>query len=1305
MSYMKNTYSYFLLFWMISSFSFGQSQVEFEKLSGENVTTQSITYAIQQDSIGNIWIGSEEGVLKHNSKYYKIYNTYKGLPESLSNRVTEVFIDSKQRVWIGLEKGVCLYNEALDRFDLIVNDSDLTPSLIEAITEDASGNIWIGGFNGIWKYNPKKNEESLTRMVTNHSVQTLNVYNEELVFGTQKGLFIYNISKDKLKRVKLPKGKRNISCVSIFKDCILVGDKSGFIFKMNFNFKNIKIVQLEEKLISPIYDIIQDHSNNYYIATDGNGLYHTNIDFSIIDHFKEDSNNQKSISSNGIYDLEIGNENILWIATYGGGINYFDSNQLPFQKIQHQINNPNSVSTNFTRALAQDKNGNLWFGTKQGISIWNTKNNSWNHIGNLSNEKTNTKDIVLALEEDDDEMWIGTYNKGLYKMNINNLKAMHYNDVYPERDMLQKVYTIYKDSKKNIWVGGIQGNLKVIRPNNSVDSYPIEPVKSISESQDGAIFVTGRRGFHKINDAENEFNLIEDLTPNKSTLTYSTLNAVHETNEGNLVLATNGEGLVFYNTNSKEIKKLRINSGMPSDIIQGIIVNNDTDFWVSTTRGLAHVLIKPTDTIINVFDKKDGLASTEHNYGSYAKLDNDLFAFGGPDGVTIFNPKKIKGQDYKPIIVFNEFKLFNKAIDPGKKPLIKHINETENITLNYSENSLEIGFTGVLHSSSSKIKYSWKLDGFNEGWSEPNYTSFVSFTNLNSGDYIFRVKAFNKYGNPGEERLININVLAPWWATNKAFVLYFLIGLFIVYLIIHFTSVVVKKKHADEQIDFLNNITHEIKTPLTILLSSLDSVTESSDSSSDSKKRIKTTVKRINSLFEQMLNFHKVTTQDGLVQHISEIDLGSHFNKIVDNFEPLTKERNIKVTVNNHWSNSLFHFDKDLLDKMVLNLMSNAIKYSLDDGEIIINLAKTSLGELNIEISDNGLGIPKDQQKFILKRYYRARNVINSQRPGTGLGLIMVKKLIEKTQGSINFVSEENKGTVFTIVLKDKLPEYQEHIKSKNVIISQHVNKIDSQLELEEFSDCKILVVEDNDELRDLLVNTLSVYFQIYEAKNGVEGLEIAHQIFPDLIITDLIMPEMDGMQMSRNLKDNINLNHIPVFMLTVLQSSKQKLDSIESGISEYFEKPVNIKFLLAKIANTLKWQKKLRKIYIHENDTESATIYRNKHDQTFLENLENTILTNIENNSFSVHDLSKSVGMSRTSLYMKLKTLVDLSPQDFIIHAKLKQAKNLLIKGENSIKEIAYSSGFSNPKYFSTSFKKFYGVTPSSYIESLQKK
>ncbi|OBQ56680.1 response regulator [Tamlana sp. s12] len=1292
------------IFFLFIQFTFSQNNIEFQKLKGENVSTQSITYALAQDTIGNLWIATEEGVLKHNSKFYKIYNTYSGLPDFFSNRTKEVFIDSKQRVWIGLENGVCLYDSKLDVFKPVKNNSDINPSLVTTIKEDSRGNIWVGGFNGLWKYDTTSNTNELIRMVSNHNIQSLNTYQDHIIFGTQKGLYVYDTSHDTLEKKNLDNELNKISLVTRLDNNFIIGTKTGKLFKINTKSLAVTKIDLKTNLTHSITDVIKNRDNSYYISTDGDGIYHVTPTFSILDHFIEDPNNPNTLSSNGVYDILFDKENILWVATYGGGINYFDSNRLPYIKIRHRFNDKNSIVSDFTRAIAKDKNGNLWFGTKKGISIWNRPKNTWQHIPSLSGQQNNQQDIVMALEPDNDYMWVGTYNDGLFKLDVNSLKITHYNKIHPE--LLTKIYSVYKDSKSNIWVGGIEGDLAVIKPTGGIETYPIQQLKSITETHKGNILTTGRYGVYTINPITKDFNLIEALKPNINTLGYSTINSSYETQNGNLILATNGQGLVFYNSETNAVKKLTIDSGMPSDIVQGIVTTSDSTIWASTTKGLANININQKDTIINVFDSRDGLASTEFNYGSYNKLSDSLFAFGGVTGVTLFNPYSIKNDSYTPKLVFDSFKLFNKTVQPGGGILTKPINDTESITLNHDENSIEIHFTGVLHSSASKIKYAYILEGFDKAWTPPSPAHYASYTNLSPGQYVFKIKAFSKYANSSDTRQIKITILSPWWATNKAYFLYFVLLIGIILTIIHFTSVIVKKKNADEQIDFFNNVTHEIKTPLTILISSLDSVTENAGTNEDSKKRIKTTVKRINSLFEQMLNFQKATSDSAEHIDITKIYVERHIKKRIHNFEPLTKEKNLKIELNNHWNEGEFYFDKDDFDKIILNLITNAIKYSFENSTITINLYQDNMRELKIEVSDEGLGIPKDQQKFILKRYYRARNVINSQRPGTGLGLMMVKKLLEKTGGSIDFTSEENKGTTFTVVLKNLKFEYDKKIFSKEKPVDNIIElESEDPSEIETFSDSKILIVEDNDELRDVLVKTLGVYFQIFEASNGKEGLEMASQIFPDIILTDLIMPEMDGMQMAKQLKDDINLNHIPVFMLTVLQNSAQKLESIENGISEYIEKPIEIKFLLAKMVNTLKWQKKLRDKFIQNNDADNASLFRNKNDQDFLENLEDTIIKNIENESFSVHDLSASFNMSRTSLYMKLKNLVDLSPQDFIIHTKLKHAKKLLIENTSSIKEVAYRSGFSNPKYFSTSFKKFYGLTPSKFLDSLKEK
>lgn len=1278
-----------------------QEEFNFERLSANNFPTQSITYAIQQDSIGNVWIASEEGVLKYNSKTIKVYNTYNGLPETVSNRIYSLFVDSQQRVWSGMENGICVLDKSKDVFEIIKSESDQNPTLINEIIEDDNGIIWIGGYNGLWKLDPLSFKVEL--VLGNINIVALHSVKDTILLGSVSGLSVYNTKS------------KSLSGIPIINDCsvwhigsidskILVGGADGHIFEIDNSLSEVNEINLENKTHFPITDILKGPDGNIIIGTDGDGLYYLNSSYKTLNHFTENVDNSTSIPSNGVYDLEYNKmTNVLWIATYGGGVGYYNFLKKPFKRIQHIVNDRNSISTNFSRSIETDKEGKIWFGTTKGISIWNPKNNRWKQLVNLSDHPDFKRDIILALENDNEVMWAGTYNNGLFKINTSNYSIQRVSPNKENDIVIAKVYAVEKDNKGQIWVGGVDSDLYKIK-NKDIERYPIRQIKSIIQSKSGDIFAAGRYGVFKINPLNKQFSLIEEIKPDKSKLAYATVNSITEFGE-HLILGTNGSGLVFFNYENREVKKIDLTSGLPSDIVQGVIIENDHTIWASTTRGLAEIQFTSSDTLINIFDKNDGLASTEFNYGSYKKINDTLLAFGGIEGITIFNPKDIIRSTDKPNLVFDDFKLFNKSLQPGTEPLGQHIDQTKNLRLKSNQNSIEIRFTGILHNSSSKVKYSWMMEGFNDKWSVPSTDNYATFTNLNSGDYRFKVKAFNKYGEAGQERVLEFQILSPWWATNKAILLYILMATGLIFLAVHLTRIMINKKNAEEQIHFFNNITHEIKTPLSILLSSLENVSDKKDQNKQSIGQAKSTIKRINALFEQMLNFHKVTSDNSLSLNVTEIDLADYFNKLVNDFKPLTEEHNLKINIHSESGGELFYHDMEVLDKILHNLLTNSIKYSNDNNKIDIYYEKSKTGHLKIEIVDYGVGIPKDQQKYILKRYYRARNVINSQRPGTGLGLVMVKTLIEKTGGSISFNSIENKGTTFTVSLKNLQSKYIKSNESKALLDNQVLAEIEEQIKFEEYSETKILIVEDNNDLRVSLVNTLGVYFQVFEATNGKEGLEQAASIYPDLIITDLIMPEMDGLEMAKRLKSDISFNHIPIFMLSVLHNSVQQQESIESGVTEYFEKPVNLKLLLAKISNLISWQKTLRKRYTHDLDADNALLFRNKNDQEFLERLENTVIQNIEDNSYSVHELSRSFGMSRTSLYMKLKNLVDLSPQDFIIHTKLKHAKNLLIEGNFNIKEIAYKSGFSNPKYFSTSFKKFYNTTPSSFLDSLKNK
>ncbi|KQC33353.1 hypothetical protein AAU57_08535 [Nonlabens sp. YIK11] len=1273
----------------VSNGVWAQDEMIFEPLTGKETIGQSITYDIIQEESGMLWIATEEGVLKHNSIDFTIYNTNKGLEKTLGNQVSQIFQDQNGEIWIGTSKGIGRYNVVKDIFESVDYSGNVVPTLVTSIVQHPENGIYALDYNGLWRYD--ESSQQMVQKVANSSMVDMAIFDNVQYLISSNTIYRYDDNLNALQEIYTAAGEE-YSFISQANGMLFIGTADGELLQWDRN-KLVSLFKGTGNVRSLIFD-----SGAYYLGLDGSGVYELSNDFSLRQVYNSDEDDPNSISNDGVYKIIKGKDERYWVTTYGGGVLAMRPKS-PFSIYKHELNNDNSLKSNYVRSVVEDQQGNIWFGTKKGISVLEVATQKWTHLTSLNRSGTNT--IVTALAVQNENVYIGTYNHGFFKINSRTLSITDLSQAFENSNAASIIYDILISENGDVLTTGLRGTTAIFRNDAIIETIPIPNGRALREVSSTEILLVTRLEVFKINPKTQEFKSIGDLKSSEA-VKFSNLQDAISTN-GNYYLASNGAGIVRIDP-SGNLSSISIKDGMPSNTVLAFLNVNDSELWASTTRGLARLINTPGNTQVFTYDNFDGSLNNEFIFNSATQLQNGKLAFGSTDGAIIFQPREIPITAQVPNIELDELFISNEKIDVGESPLSTNLNQLETLSLGPDQNSIEISFVGITFQHPETITYQFMLEGFDKNWSQPDSQNFATYTNLEYGDYVFKVRAINKYGKQSSIKELKITISPPWYLTNLAIVTYVILFCFFSYIIFHFTRILIKKKNADEQIAFFNNITHEIKTPLAVLMSSLDRVTTESPDKDESRKRIKKTVQRINSLFEQLLNFHKVTSQNSIEQHLKEFDIKHHVSELVDDFKPMTQERNISISLNTDLTNSHFYHDRDILDKVVLNILSNAIKYSNDGDHIDIFLSNVQNGDLKIQIVDQGIGIPKDQQKFILKNYYRANNAVNSQRPGTGLGLVMVQKLIEKSGGTISFTSKENEGTIFTMILKNYKEAFTEKESQRVIVDPTLIDKDDAlQDELNSLSDSKILVVEDNDDLRNLMVENLARYFQVFEAANGEEGLEVAHQQFPDLILTDLIMPVMDGMEMSRKLKGDINLNHIPVFMLTVLQNSTQKLDSLQSGITEYLEKPVNYKLLLAKIINTLNYQKQLRKRYMQEKDSNNAAIFKNEKDQEFLQNLEKNIIDHLDNDEFTVHDLAAKMGMSRTSLYMKLKNLVDLSPQDFIITTKLKLAKKLLIETDLSIKEVAFRCGFTSPKYFSTSFKKFYDMTPTGFLDSLK--
>lgn len=1256
-----------------------QSIDQFNHIQLDSENDISIVYEICQDTIGFIWAATEEGLVKFNGNKSVYFTEYFGLPENFSSNIKKVKSDSEGNIWICADNKIAKYSFQSNVFEEVFVSNRL--SLINDFLF-VENKLLVACYNGLW-IKDMNSEEEAQKWYKGSPILSLTKLNSKVFIGSRNEVFI---SDKEINTIDSWLPDYTMNCGIYHDGKYILGTREGKLLSTDIEKDQIDIVFDQN---APINDIVFDESQlTYFVGLDGEGIYQLTEDLEIKNHYVNNVNDEYSLASNGIYDLFIDETNQLWISTYGGGIDVLPNAQGPFQSIAHIPNDRNSILNSFTRAVLEDDNGNVWYGTKTGVSIYFPKSETWKHIETFSNNSTSP--IIMTLAEDGNYIWAGTFGNGAYRISKSNYSNTYFgpNATGFRKISLDKVYSICVDSEGTVWLGGIEGDLYYIKNDNQVGSLEINQIREIKESPDGKIYIVGRNGVQFI---ENEFvSSISELSLENDQLNYSTINAISFDQEW-LWIATNGDGIIKYHTRTKDLAVYNQSDGLPSDIIQSILID-DKFIWASSSKGIISFDKTETQPKFQIYDKRDGLLSSSFNYGSYAKFRDGNLAFGGTESVLLIDPSKLTQQEVIPTLVYESIEY------PDPKNIEKRITQylmpinNEKLILNYNQDYINIKYAGINHTGASKTRYQWKMDGIDENWSSPTEKNEINFANLSPGNYAFQVIALNRYNQKSKVNTLSIQITSPWWFSNLAYVIYGLLIILGSIFAFRLAKALIKKRNVEEQVSFYNNITHELKTPISILLSKLNS----NSSAEVNVKDIKNTTRRINTLFDQLLNFGKVSSDYYRNQKISKITFQKHLDLIINSFKSEIDKKKLTVEMDNQWPDEFFYYKRDVLDKITYNLISNAVKYSVENGKIEISCQETNDGKLQISVKDDGMGIPKDQQDKILKKYYRGRNVVNSQVPGTGLGLMIVKSLLEYDNGKVYFDSEEGKGTKFTVELSNF---YEKYKASEEIVNAEESEENIINGEEKRF---KVLVVEDNDELRIDLVEKLSAYYRIYAARNGREGFEKAKDKLPDLIITDFIMPEIDGNELCELLQKNEDTNHIPVFMMTVLNNSSQKIESIKTGVSAYMTKPIDFPFLVAKIDSTLDYKTKLKEKYIKESEISAAGKFKDERESEFIQKLEDFIIEKIGEESFSVQDLCKHIGMSRTAFYMKLTEMIDMSPQNFIINTKMNYARKLLLKGGVTVKEVAFKVGFSNPKYFATSFKKHFGQTPSGFLKSL---
>lgn len=1301
----------------------------YQYLGVEDGLSNRRVYDIQKDSIGYMWFLTHEGIDRYDGNEFKRYKLMDDGEDvnSLLN-LNWLYIDFEGTLWeIGKKGKVFRYNRNHDRFDLVYKLPEKKfhnlPAPISFSWIDNNNHIWLCNEETITLYNTKTQKVTQIQNKINESITDIEQIDDSRYFiGTETGIHHAKLKDGVLEVIHCNK----LDNVTLQVNELYFDPKIRKLFIGTFQ-KGILIYDMKTKTtIQPIYSLTDIsisrikplNNKELLIATDGGGIYKMNVDtYQTVPYIIADYNSNNGMNGNSINDIYVDNEERIWMANYPIGITVRNNRYPSYKWIKHSIGNKQSLINDQVNSIIEDSEGDLWFGTNNGISLLNSKTGEWTSFLSsfATNQMTSNHIFTTLCEVRPGVIWAGGYSSGIYQIDKRaSLVTFIAPNSYANTNIRPDKYMrdIKKDAQGYIWYGGYY-NLKSINlDTKEIRLYKgLGSITAILEKNSKEMWIGSATGLYLL---EKESGKSEHISlPVESTYIYT----LYQAKNGSLYIGTSGSGLLIYDPGKKLFTHYNTeNSSLISDNIYTILSDKDESVIISTENGLAN--FQPKQKSFQNWTEEMGLRTTHFNASSGILRKNNNFIFGSANGAVEFSKDMKLPKNYFSKMIFSDLKLFYQVIYPedNNSPLEKDINQTSVLRLKYGQNIFSLKISSINYDYPSNILYSWKLDGFYEQWSKPSSENTIRYTNLAAGHYTLRVRAVSHEDSRIvlEERNIKIIVDQPIWLSFWALLIYAVFLAFIATITLRILILRKQRKVSNEKIHFFINTAHDIRTPLTLIKAPLEDLREKEELSKDGISNMNTALRNVNALLRlttNLINFERADVYSSEL-YISEHELNTFINEMFNAFDPYAKIKHINFTIESNFRYLNVWFDKEKMESILKNVISNALKYTPENGNVQIYVSENN-DMWSVEVKDTGIGIPASEQKKLFKVHFRGSNAINSKVTGSGIGLMLVWKLVRLHKGKINLSSLENQGSSIRISFpKDSKRFRKAHLAAPQKRRQEVKNDISSPVAIYENAQKKqtqnrqrILIVEDNDELRNYLLQTLSDDYTVQSCSNGKEALIIIPEYKPMLIISDIMMPEMRGDELCTAVKNNIETSHIPIILLTALNNERDILSGLQIGADEYIVKPFNIGILKATIANMLANRALLRSKFadldLEEEENGEECINCTKDiDWKFIANVKKHVEDNIDNPALSVDVLCSLVGMSRTSFYNKLKVLTDQSPSDYIRTIRLKRSIQLLKEGTHSITDIAEMTGFSDAKHYREVFKKYYSVSPSQYFK-----
>jgi signal transduction histidine kinase/ligand-binding sensor domain-containing protein/DNA-binding response OmpR family regulator len=1331
------------------SYADGRTNIHsFDSYSQEDGLPNNQIQCIYQDSRGWIWLGTSQGLSRFDGYRFVNYINDPDDTTSLSGRLIRVIFETNDgRLFIGTENGgLNLYDREKERFLHPYRQNSLfgTPGMsVNAIVEDSHGSLWFGTDHKLIRMGPDgmpeevmPSGEGLTGVATDLFIRCIQEDREgNLWIGATQGLFVYNPVENRLREFVLPLtntlSKEVFEIVMDDEGMLWTGTYTGGLFVIDPLAMSAEHVTLEpaHDRTETIRAISERAPGEFWIGTRG-GLYVYTKNRGVTGFFRHDDRDSRSLANNSVLDIFHDSRGETWIGTRGG-LNLLARSKQVFRSFSALPNDNRYLNSSIIYAFWIDDRDRIWVGTEDGgINIYDPSSGTFEYLTSDTRDPNSlSQNCIKALLDDGrGNLWIGTFWGGIDVLNLKTGKIRNYSHVPGDPSSLSdnRVWALCRDDGGGIWVGSSAG---LDRYDPSADAFERFPEIAPGSQVNWISMDSDRQIWLGTNDEVIIYDPVSDNIIRHSEHSRSFL----EDSDHGFWIATLARGIALYDKEEGAVRYLSENDGLANNQSLCILEDENGNLWISTTRGLSRYN-RVTGQFRN-FTSREGLMNDQFSYGAAYRSDSGELLFGGLSGFNMFNPSEIIDEDIPVPLLFTELRIFNRPVEASDERdaiLTKSISETNHIVLRYDQNVITLQFAALDFAHSASTLYSYTLEGFDREWSEPSLTRSVTYTNLNPDDYIFRVRRILPGNPPGDDELtLRITVLPEFWMTWWFRAVVFGLIAVLIYMLVRFiinrekikNELVSERSRARNlhELDMLKlrlftNISHEIRTPLTLILSPLEKLISGTVPEEEVHSHLDVVyrnTKHLDRLINQLLDFRKLEAGN-LKLEVTSHDMVTLVSDVVSSFEEYAREKQITLRFNTLKKKLIAVFDPDKVETILNNLLSNAMKYTGQGGTVSVHLSLvfgTEDGDMlsnepdrqfmEISVKDSGRGIEESNIDKIFNRFYRADGQHEST--GTGIGLSLVRELVKLHGGDVYVISKPGKGSKFTVrfpyetTLPGEMPnegagsECDDEAPALQAAAGE---------EMTERPEARImLIVEDNTDVRYFIRSHFESSFRVVEARNGQEGWEQALQVIPDVIISDILMPDVDGYEFCRRIKKDERTSHIPLLLLTALHSREHEIEGLSHGADDFITKPFDISVLQTKVENMLSLRRALRDKYTREMILRPSGVSVTSPDEKFLVKAMEVVEKNISNPDFDIESFAAATGVSRMQLYRKFDALTNMTVKEFVRSIRLKRASQLLLEKKMSVSEVAFATGFRDLSHFRKCFSREFGMSASEYI------